>query len=112
MTDILSHEQRSKRMSQIRSKWTKQERLIHNYLKGLKIKHKMHPILTGNPDILLTNSKTVVFIHGCFWHKCPKCYREPKSNREYWLPKLAKNVTRDRKNARKLRKEGFHTGLW
>ncbi len=85
-------------MSNIKSKWTDQEKKIHSYLKANKIKHKMHPKLSGSPDILLKDANTVVFLHGCFWHKCPKCYKEPKSNKKYWLPKIEKNVKRDRKN--------------
>ncbi len=68
----------------------------------------MHPKLTGNPDILLTSTKTVVFLQGCFWHKCPKCYKEPKTRKKYWLPKIQNNVKRDRKNAKILKKEGFN----
>jgi DNA mismatch endonuclease (patch repair protein) len=94
-------------MSRIRSKWTAQERKIHNYLKGHKIKHIMHPKLEGNPDILLTKTKTVVFLHGCFWHKCPRCFVEPKTKRSYWLPKIEKNVARDEKNTKILKSQGF-----
>ena len=94
-------------MSRIRSKWTAQEKKIHNYLKGRKIKHKMHPSIHGNPDLLLTKTNTVVFLHGCFWHKCPKCYKEPKSKKEYWLPKLEKNVKRDARNKKILKQSGF-----
>ena len=107
MVDNLTKEQRSKCMSQIRSKWTAQETKIHNFLKGHKIKHKMHPQLTGKPDILLTHTNTIVFLHGCFWHKCPKCYKEPKSRKEYWLPKIENNVKRDKKYARMLKSEGY-----
>ncbi len=107
MADNLTKEQRSKTMSRIRSKWTSQEKKIHNYLKGNKIKHKMHPNIKGSPDILLKDTKTVIFLHGCFWHKCPKCYKEPKSNKEYWLPKIEKNVKRDRKNKKLLKAQGF-----
>jgi DNA mismatch endonuclease (patch repair protein) len=107
MVDVLTHEQRSYNMSRIRSKWAKQERIIHNYLKGCKIRHKMHPTMTGNPDILFKSSKTVVFIDGCFWHKCPKCYKEPKSNTDFWLPKIERNVKRDRYVNRMLKKDGW-----
>lgn len=94
-------------MSQIRSKWSSQEVKIHNYLKGNKIKHKMHPKLDGNPDILLLNTKTSVFLHGCFWHKCPKCYKEPKTKKAYWFSKIKNNVKRDQKNTKILKAQGF-----
>jgi DNA mismatch endonuclease (patch repair protein) len=96
-------------MSNIRSKWTAQEKKIHNYLKGNKVKHEMHPNLSGSPDILLKDTNTAVFLHGCFWHKCSKCYKEPKSNKKYWLPKIEKNVKRDRKNTKILKSNGYLT---
>ena len=108
MPDNLTKDQRSKCMSHIRSKWTVQEKKIHNFLKGNKVKHRMHPKLTGSPDILLTNTNTVVFLQGCFWHKCPKCYKEPKIRKKYWLPKIENNAKRDRKNTKILKSEGFH----
>ena len=107
MPDNLTKEQRSKTMSRIRSKWTTQEKIMHDLLKGNKIKHAMHPKMEGSPDIILANTKTAVFLHGCFWHKCPKCYTKPKTNKKYWLPKIEKNVIRDRKNSKILKKGGF-----
>lgn len=107
MTDNLTKEQRTKCMKNIRSQWTSIELFIHNYLKGNKIKHEMHPDINGSPDLIIKDKKTAIFIHGCFWHKCPKCYKEPKSNKEYWLPKIDKNVKRDRRNTNSLKKQGF-----
>lgn len=94
-------------MSRVRSKWTKPEKLIHNHLKGRKIKHKMHPKMMGNPDILIPDLKRVIFIHGCFWHKCPKCYKPPETRKEYWIEKVEKNAARDKKNEKLLLKEGW-----
>lgn len=94
-------------MSRIRSKWTVPERKIHNLLKGHKIRHQMHPKIDGNPDIVLKDSKKAVFIHGCFWHKCPKCRIKPKSNTNYWLPKIRRNTGRDRKNTGILKNQGW-----
>jgi len=107
MADNLTEKQRSYCMSRIRSKWTAQEKKIHNYLKGNKVSHKMHPILPGSPDILLNKSNTAIFLHGCFWHKCPKCFIKPKTNKKYWLPKIENNVKRDRKNNKVLKQGGF-----
>jgi len=103
MTDSHTPEQRSYNMSRIKSKWTAPERILHNILKGNKIRHKMHPPIKGNPDILLKDKKAAIFVHGCFWHKCPKCYKEPKSNRSYWLPKIEENQRRDRRNIQQVR---------
>ena len=73
----------------------------------------MHPKLAGNPDILLKDNKTIVFLHGCFWHKCRKCYKEPKSNKAYWLPKIERNTERDAKNRKLLKKAGWKiVTLW
>lgn len=94
-------------MSHIRSKWTAQEKKIHSYLKAYKIKHLMHPELLGHPDAVLAKSGTVIFLQGCFWHKCPRCYVEPKTRKSYWLPKIAGNVERDKKNAKVLKSEGY-----
>lgn len=107
MADNLTYEQRKRCMQSNRSKWTSIEILLHNYLKGNKIKHKMHPNIDGSPDILLVNKNIAVFIHGCFWHKCPKCYKEPKTNIEYWIPKIDKNNKRDKQNTRILKKQGY-----
>ncbi len=110
--DILTKKERSKRMSLIRSKWTKQEKKVHNMLKGRKIKHKMHPKIPGNPDLLI-NSKKAVFLHGCFWHKCPKHYKKPSSNKAYWMNKVEQNAKRDSKNKRILRSIGYNVAsLW
>jgi DNA mismatch endonuclease, patch repair protein len=106
MTDVLTKGQRSYNMSKIRSKWTTPEKQVHNYLKGKKIKHKMHPDMEGHPDIILTDAKTVIFIDGCFWHKCPKCYKEPKSRRSFWLPKIERTVKKDIETNKNLRKNG------
>ena len=105
--DIMSKEERSRRMSLIRSKWTGQERLLHNRLKVCKVRHEMHPRITGNPDVLVHGKNLAIFLHGCFWHKCPKCYREPKSNRDYWIPKIQGNVERDKKNRKLLESKGY-----
>lgn len=107
MADIFTPEKRSEVMSKIRSKWTKPEKMIHNYLKGHKIRHTMHPKIAGNPDVLLVDRNVAMFIHGCFWHKCPKHYKEPKSRKEYWIPKIESNVKRDTLNARAIRKSGY-----
>lgn len=107
MPDNLTKTQRSLCMSRIKSRWTSAERGIHNFLKGLKIKHKMHPKIGGSPDVIIPQRKKAVFLQGCFWHKCPFCYKEPQSRRRYWLPKLEGNIKRDRMNEKILRKGGW-----
>lgn len=67
----------------------------------------MHPTIRGSPDVILLEQKKAVFLHGCFWHKCHLCYREPKSQRKYWLPKIERNIRRDKANEKSLRKSGW-----
>ena len=107
MTDVLTKEQRSYNMSRIRDKWTKQETKIHNLLKGKKIKHEMHPAIEGSPDILIAAQNKAIFIDGCFWHRCPKCFKEPSSNTYFWKNKISRNVKKDKETNRKLKKAGY-----
>lgn len=93
MPDNLTKKQRSYCMSKIRSSHTKPELVLKKCLKGFKHNPKK---IFGNPDFINWKKKTVIFLDGCFWHKCPECYIEPKSNKKYWLPKLEKNVMRDK----------------
>ena len=112
MGDTLTKEQRSFTMSKIRSKWTAPETKVHNYLKAYKIRHKMHPKLKGSPDILI-GGKIAILLNGCFWHKCPKCYKRPKTNKEYWIQKIRNNVKRDKKNNKILKTQGFKViNIW
>ena len=97
MPDNLTKAQRSMTMSKIRSRGTGQENEVHNWLKIKKIKHKMHPKLDGNPDLIIPEKKLAIFLHGCFWHKCPKHFKMPKQNRAYWQPKLEKNKIKKKK---------------
>src|SRR6266702_1966919 len=91
-------------MSRIRSR-SSLDKKLHDYLKGHKIKHEMHPKIHGSPDALVYPN-LLVFIDGCFWHSCPKCGRTPDTARAYWVPKLERNVKRDRAVTRRLREEG------
>lgn len=107
MADVHSKDKRSYNMSMIKAKWTKQEKIVHNYLKGRKIKHRMHPFMDGNPDILIKGHGAVIFLDGCFWHKCPECFRKPQDNGKFWAEKIDKNVLNDRKNTEILEKNGW-----
>jgi len=107
MADVFTKKKRSWIMSRIRSKWTKQEVIVHNYLKGKKIKHKMHPKMIGGPDIVIPDKRIAIFLHGCFWHKCPIHYREPKSGKKFWRTKVENNVLRDKKGIRLIKKNGW-----
>lgn len=104
----LTKEQRSYCMSRIRNKDTKAEIVFRKYLgsmgyRNYRIKNK----IAGKPDLYFPKKRIAVFIDGCFWHKCPKCFIEPKSNKRYWKPKIKRNVERDIEINKKLRKENI-----
>lgn len=107
MTDIFSKKKRSQIMSQIRYKWTNPEKKAHNFLKGHKISHKMHPKGAPGADILLTDTKKAILLQGCFWHGCKRHFRAPKSNRAFWKRKLKANLRRDRRTKTQLKRLGF-----
>lgn len=107
MVDVLTKKQRSYNMSRIRSKWTTPEKKIHNYLKGYKIKHKMHPKIDGNPDVILLESRAALLLYGCFWHKCSKHFKMPDTRKEFWSKKIESNVKRDKKSVRILESHGW-----
>ena len=107
MADDMTWDQRRRTMSKIRSKWTCQEKAVHSALSELVVEHEMHPQVEGSPDLIIPNQRTAVFLHGCFWHKCSVCFKAPKSNQEYWTPKLERNVQRDVENQKKLLDSGW-----
>ncbi len=97
-------------MSKIRKTNTKPEMLVRKFLFNNGFRFHIHDKkLHGNPDIVLPKYKTIVFVNGCFWHAHKNCkYNEtPKTNTNYWIPKLQGNVERDKKNYKYLRKEGW-----
>jgi DNA mismatch endonuclease, patch repair protein len=97
-------------MAAIRSANTKPEIVVRRLLYGMGFRYRLHDKnLVGKPDIVLRKYKAVIFIHGCFWHHHEKCSRSflPKSNKQYWLPKIHGNVTRDKENERNLKKLGW-----
>jgi len=104
MSDTLTKEQRSYCMSKIKSSHTKPELILKKYLKEFNHNPKR---IFGNPDFINFKEKVVIFIDGCFWHKCPIHYKEPKSNKRYWIPKLEKNVIRDKENAIAYKNAGW-----
>lgn len=98
-------------MSMIKSKNTKPEVLIHRELLLRKISHEMHPKIHGSPDIVI--GKCAIFVDGCFWHRCPKCFRMPETNREYWERKIQLNTERDIKNIKLLESAGYKVlSIW
>ena len=104
MADNHSKEVRSKNMSHIRSTNSKPEEIVRKYLfsKGFRYIKNVRT-LPGCPDIVLPKYHTVILVNGCFWHKhdCGR-FVLPSSNTEYWIPKINRNVERDKQNHKKL----------
>lgn len=100
---------RSYNMSHIRSTNSKPEECVRKYLfsQGFRYRKndKRYP---GKPDIVLPKYKTIIFVNGCFWHKhdCPY-FVWPSSNQDYWIPKILRNVDRDKKNIELLKSQGW-----
>lgn len=98
MADVHSKETRSYNMSRIRSKDTKPEMLVRKFLHKHGFRYRLHvKDLPGKPDIVLPKYKTVIFIHGCFWHGHEGCryYVVPKTRTEWWLNKINGNIAND-----------------
>lgn len=110
MTDNVDRATRSRMMSGIRSKNTKLELLVRSHLHRKGLRFRLHAKLTGKPDLVFPKYRTVVFVHGCFWHRHPNCQytTTPKSNAEFWQKKFASNVKRDALVQEKLTAEGWH----
>jgi DNA mismatch endonuclease, patch repair protein len=107
MTDAFSRAKRSWVMSRIRGKHTGPEKAVRSFLHRAGFRFRLHvKSLPGCPDIVLPKYKTVVFVHGCFWHHHARCNQAvyPKRRRKFWRRKIDGAVERDKKAARLLRR--------
>jgi len=108
VADRFSKETRSKIMSSIRGKNTRPEIAIRKILLSKGLRYRIHDkTVFGTPDISNKSRGFAVFIDGCFWHGCPRCYKEPKSNVSYWREKIIRNKKRRTIVKRNLRKDGW-----
>lgn len=110
MTDIVDRATRSRMMAHIRSRDTTPEKAARRELYRLGIRYRPHDgKLPGRPDIVIRRLRTVIFIHGCFWHQHPGCRMAytPKSNVEFWQRKLQGNVARDARKQALLMEQGW-----
>lgn len=113
MTDHLTPERRSWNMSRIRNRDTKPEILVRSILHRLGFRFTVsgpkNKTLPGKPDIVLPKHRTVIFVHGCFWHRHKNCKETttPKTRTEWWQAKFDGNVERDKRNQKALRKLGW-----
>lgn len=99
--DIWSKQKRSEVMSRIKGKNTKPEMVLRSQLFRQGFRYRVHQKdLPGKPDIVLPKYRTVIFVHGCFWHYHEDCKegRIPSSNSKFWKEKLNKNIAKDKKH--------------
>ena len=108
--DIVSPAHRSKIMSMIRGKNTQPEMAVRSVCHEMGLRYRLHrKDLTGKPDLVFPKHRLCIFVHGCFWHRhtdCKYAYT-PKSRQDFWLPKLAKNVERDKNAQEALNNDGW-----
>jgi len=108
--DTLTPEQRSERMSRVRSKNTKPEMIVRKITHSLGYRYRLHrKDLPGHPDMVFPSKQKAIFVHGCFWHRhegCSRC-RTPKSKQDFWLPKLEGNRQRDIRSMEQLHALGW-----
>ena len=109
MADVHTKEQRSYNMSRIKSRDTKPELLVRKFLHAQGFRYKLHDkTLPGKPDLVLPKYKTVIFIHGCFWHGHTRCkyFTIPKTRTQWWNNKINTNKANNAKAVKALKKEG------
>lgn len=110
MTDKLSRERRSANMRAVRGRDTKPEMIVRRTAHGFGYRYRLHrKELPGSPDLVFGSRRKVIFVHGCFWHRHKGCRKAtvPRSNADFWRPKLAQNAARDRDQITALRKSGW-----
>lgn len=110
MTDTLTSERRSWNMSRIKGRNTGPEKQLRSLLHRAGFRFRLHAKqLAGRPDVVLPKHRTVIFVHGCFWHRHPGCRNAttPSTRREFWQDKFDGNVRRDARNRTALEAAGW-----
>lgn len=110
MADVHDKKTRSYNMSRIKGKDTKPELQVRKFLHAHGYRYKLHDTtLPGKPDLVLPRYKTVIFIHGCFWHGHTNCryFVVPKTRTDWWLKKINTNRANDAKAVKALKKDGW-----
>lgn len=112
--DRLTPERRSWLMSRVRSKNTTPELRVRKVAHALGLRFRLHRIdLPGKPDLVFPKFRTVIFVHGCFWHRHPECLKAstPKTSSEMWQAKFKRNVERDAENIAELSALGWRVAV-
>jgi len=112
MADVFTKKKRSEVMSKIRASNTKPELIVRKFLFSQDFRYRIHQkSLPGKPDIVLKKYNTVIFVNGCFWHghKNKNCtiFKMPKSNQNYWIPKIENNIYNDAQKKKLLKRLGW-----
>lgn len=110
MADVHDKRTRSYNMSRIRNRDTGPEMLVRRFLFGRGFRYRLHDKnLPGKPDLVLPKYKTIVFVHGCFWHGHQGCkyFVTPKTRKDWWLAKINRNRELDKINLNKLTELGW-----
>jgi DNA mismatch endonuclease (patch repair protein) len=110
--DTITRSERSEIMSRVRSKNSRPEMLVRRLVHSEGYRYRLHARdLPGCPDLVFRTRRKVIFVHGCFWHRHPRCAlaRMPKSRLEFWEPKLEANRERDVRNRNRLAGLGWRT---
>lgn len=114
MADKISAEHRSWNMSRIKGKNTRPELTVRSQLHKMGFRFRLHrKDLPGKPDIVLPKHRTVIFVHGCFWHRHKNCKfaYNPKTRINFWQGKFKGNVDRDKRNRKKLSSLGWRSSV-
>lgn len=115
MVDVLTPEQRQLNMSRIRGRDTKPEMLIRRGLHACGFRYRLQDSkLPGRPDLIFPRYRTVIFVHGCFWHghNCP-LFKPPKTRQDFWSAKIASNRARDQRAEEALLEQGWRIAtIW
>ena len=108
MADKVSKEARSRIMASIRGRDTRPEIAVRRILWRHGLRYRTHDrTILGRPDISNKRKRLAIFVDGCFWHGCPKCYREPETNRDFWRSKVDGNRRRREIVRDGLKRQGF-----
>jgi DNA mismatch endonuclease, patch repair protein len=116
VVDHVDQTKRSAIMAAVRSEDTTPEMAVRRIVHGLGYRYRLHVrTLPGRPDLVFPSRRRVIFVHGCFWHRHPKCrYASlPKTRRRYWKAKFDANVERDRRVGQELKRMGWRVlAVW
>ena len=110
MADVYSRKKRSDVMSRIKATDTKPELIVRKYIFSRGLRFRIHQKnLPGKPDIVLKKYHSIVLVNGCFWHGHKNCkvFKMPKSNKTYWVPKINRNIVKQKETISTLRRLGW-----